>query len=223
MIAAIPRSLPRLVASRRAFALISLFFVASPALAFNVYTVGGDASCTFTNIQDAIDAAKANSGEDYIFIAQNRTYSNQQLVISADDVIIEGGFPDCNTFTNGADTTHLTGTSGHSIFEIEGDSHVGLWNLELSGASLRTDQKGGAIYFGGHGNFSLTNDWIHDNTAGYGGAFAVNPDGPTDVFMQQNLLIGPNTALVQGGAIRIEGQTTVTAGWSERTASTSTG
>lgn len=181
---------------------------------FNVFTVGGDASCTTTSIQTAIDDAKQHPGEDYIFIASNRTYSDQHLVVTDDDVIIEGGFTDCGDFDNAADTTRISGTSGHSIFEIEGNSQVLLWNLELTGASLRSDQKGGAIYFGGVGNLSLKNDWIHDNTAGYGGAFAIDPSGPAGVSLEQNLIIGPNTALVQGGAIRIEGLTTLTAGWS---------
>jgi len=191
--------------------------VAAPTITpdgFAIYTVGGDANCGYTSIQAAIDDARNHPGEDYVWIAQNRTYSTQHVVITDDDVIVEGGFPNCGTFTNGTDTTLVSGTSGHSIFEIEGNSHVALWNLELTGATLRSDQKGGAIYFGGQGNLSLMNDWIHDNTAGYGGAFAVNPAGPTQVFMQQNLIIGPNTALVQGGAIRIEGQTAVTSGWS---------
>jgi hypothetical protein len=181
---------------------------------FAVYTVGGDANCGYTSIQAAIDDAKAHPGEDYIFIAQNRTYASQQLVVTDDDVIIEGGFPDCGVFDNGSATTLISGTTDHSIFEIEGNSNVALWNMELTGASLRVDQKGGAIYFGGAGHLSLMNDWIHDNIAGYGGAFAVNPSGPTSVDMLKNLIIGPNTARVQGGAIRIEGQTTVTAGWS---------
>ncbi len=180
---------------------------------FAVYTVGGDANCTYTSIQDAIDAAKAHPGEDYIFIAQNRTFADQHLVVTDDDVIIEGGFPSCDVFDNAANTTLISGTSGHSIFEIEGNSQVALWNMELTGASMDSSHKGGAIYFGGAGSLSLMNDWIHDNTSGYGGAFAVDPTGPTSVSMLKNLVIGPNTALVQGGAIRIEGQTTVTAGW----------
>jgi len=201
-------------------ALCAALCTTSPAFAarsapegFAVYTVGGDASCGYTSIQDAIDAAKAHPGEDYIFIAQNFTYSNQALVVTDDDVIIEGGFPSCDVFDNGANTTLISGTSGHSIFEIEGSSTVALWNMELTGASMDTSHKGGAIYFGGAGSLSLMNDWIHDNTSGYGGAFAVDPSGPTTVSMLKNLIIGPNTALVQGGAIRIEGPTTVTAGW----------
>ena len=199
--------------------LFALFAAQSAAAAgtapdgFAVFTVGGDAACGFQSIQDAIDAAKAHPGEDYIFIAQNRNYSDQQLVVTDDDVIIEGGFPSCDVFDNGEATTLISGTSGHSIFEIEGNSQVFLWNMELTGASMDASHKGGAIYFGGAGGLYLMNDWIHDNTSGYGGAFAINPSGPTSVSMQKNLIIGPNTALVQGGAIRIEGQTTVTAGW----------
>lgn len=196
------------------FAAIALACLsASHAYAFSVFTVGGDASCGYTSIQDAVNASNNTPGQNYIFIAQNFTYSQQHVVITNGDMIIEGGFPDCNTFTNGTNTTLIVGTSGHSIFEIEGTSTVALWNLEMTGASLNSSQKGGAIYFGGQGDLSLMNDWIHDNTAGYGGAFAVNAAGATTVEMMSNLLIGSNTALVQGGAIRVEGQTKVTSGW----------
>jgi len=194
-------------------ALVASLCLPQLASAFDVYTVGSDSACNFASIQDAIDAAKAHPGPDDIFVSQDGIFTNQALRITDDDVNIEGGFPSCDNFDTPTSITGISGTSGHSIFEIEGNSHVALWNLELTGASLNSDQKGGAIYFGGAGSLSLKSDWIHNNTAGYGGAFAVNPSGPTDVSMLQGLIIGPNTALNQGGAIRIEGQTTVTAGW----------
>ena len=68
------------------------FCAAPSAFAFNVYTVGGDASCGFAFIQDAIDAAAGNPGEDYVFIAMNREYGDQHLVVTDQDVDIIGGF-----------------------------------------------------------------------------------------------------------------------------------
>jgi hypothetical protein len=45
---------------------VALASMASPASAFIVLTVGGDSSCGYAFIQDAIDAAHDSPGEDYI-------------------------------------------------------------------------------------------------------------------------------------------------------------
>ena len=79
------------------------------------------------------------------------------------DVIIEGGFSDCEDFDPALDQTTLNGTSEHSVFEIEGTSHVTLTNMVLTGAQLRDDQSGGGIYFGGDGTLSLYAVWVFNN------------------------------------------------------------
>src|ERR1039457_1988838 len=94
-------------------ALAAGFCLPQFALAFNVYTVGGDASCGYAFIQDAIDAAAANPGEDYVFIATNRTYGDQHLVVTDQDVDIVGGFPDCTQLGDpGLAQTTIGGTFG---------------------------------------------------------------------------------------------------------------
>ena len=50
---------------------------------FAIFTVGGDAACQYGDIQAAIDAAAAHPGEDYVWIAANRSYSGQHLTGSA--------------------------------------------------------------------------------------------------------------------------------------------
>jgi hypothetical protein len=182
---------------------------APPASAFVVYTVGGDASCGYAFIQDAIDAAAANPGEDYIFIASNRVYEDQHLVITDQDVDIEGGFTDCSDFDPGLDQTTIGGTSGHSVFEIEGTSHVLLGNMIITGAVMDADHSGGGIYFGGQGNLTLNIAWVFANQAGYGGGIDVSPFGPTTVNLISSV-VSANTALVSGGGIRVEGPTTLT-------------
>ena len=181
-----------------------------PAHAFNVYTVGGDASCGFAFIQDAIDAAAANPGEDYVFIASNRTYGDQHLVVQDQDVDIIGGFSDCSDFDPGTDQTTIGGTSGHSVFEIEGTSHVYLSNLVITGAVMDASHSGGGIYFGGQGALTLNLSWVFLNQAGYGGGIDVSPSGPTTLTLLGSV-VSANTALVSGGGIRVEGPTTLTA------------
>jgi len=183
---------------------------APSASAFNVYTVGGDASCGYAFIQDAIDAAHDNPGEDYIFIASNRTYADQHLVITDQDVDIEGGFTDCSDFDPGVDQTTIGGTSGHSVFEIEGTSHVLLGNMIITGAVMDADHSGGGIYFGGQGALQLNIAWVFANQAGYGGGIDVSPSGPTTLTLTSSVVSG-NTALASGGGIRIEGPTTLIA------------
>lgn len=181
---------------------------APSAFAFNVYTVGGDASCGFAFIQDAIDAAHDNPGEDYIFIASNRTYADQHLVVTDQDVDIEGGFTDCSDFDPGVDQTTIGGTSGHSVFEIEGTSHVLLGNMIITGAVMDADHSGGGIYFGGQGALQLNIAWVFANQAGYGGGIDVSPSGPTTLTLTSSV-VSANTALVSGGGIRVEGPTTL--------------
>ncbi|MFI4969167.1 MAG: hypothetical protein ACHP7D_03105 [Lysobacterales bacterium] len=181
------------------------------ALAFNVYTVGGDGACGYAFIQDAIDAAAANPGEDYVFIATNRTYDSQHLVVTDDDVDIVGGFPDCTQLGDpGLAQTTINGTSGHSVFEIEGNSHVYLSNLVITGAVMDDSHHGGGIYFGGAGGLELRYSWVFNNQAGYGGGIAVNPSGPTTLTLLAST-VSANTALVTGGGIQIEGPTTLNA------------
>ena len=184
------------------------FSIAPNANAFAVYTVGGDATCQFAFVQDAIDAAAGNPGEDYVFIASNRVYEDQHLVVSNQDVDIVGGFTDCSDFDPGTDQTVIGGTSGHSVLEIEGTSHVLLSNLELTGAVMDDSHSGGGIYFGGEGGLTLQTSWIFQNQAGYGGGIDVSPTGPTTLTLLGSV-VSSNTALVSGGGIRIEGNTTL--------------
>ena len=69
-------------------------------LAFNIYKVGVDAHCPYSNIQAAIDAAATSLGEDYVWIAMNQDYSGQQVHVADQDVDIEGGFTDSTTTTS---------------------------------------------------------------------------------------------------------------------------
>jgi predicted outer membrane repeat protein len=177
------------------------------AFAYRLYTVGADPGCSFNNVQDAIDNAIDPDGNS-VLIAQDLTYTDQHVVIAGQSVALLGGLAHCDSSEYQGQTT-LHGGSGHSVIEIEGDSHVYFGNLVLTGAVMDESHSGGGIYFGGQGSLEMANTSITFNTAGYGGAIDVSPSGPTSVKIDSDTLILSNTALVSGGGIRIEGETSL--------------
>jgi hypothetical protein len=186
-------------------AAIALACVSTQAFAFKLFTVGGDA-CSFTSIQDAINAATDSDGNS-ILVARNFTYSNQHLVISDRNINILGGLETCDGSVYGA-PIQITGEAGHSVIEIEGNSQVYLSNLDISGADLDGSHKGGGIYFGGSGSLELAGVSVHDNRAGYGGGIDMSPSAASTLTLISSV-ISANTASGQGGGIRLEGPSTL--------------
>ena len=190
--------------------LVALVFLCMSVRAsadYAIYTVGGDAACQFSQIQDAVNAAAAHPGEDYVWVASNKSYAGQHIVITDQDVDIEGGFSDCNDYDPKLDKTTIIGTSGHSVFEIEGNSHVYMQGLNVTGGDLDNDHRGGGIFFGGRGDLTLSGTSVYSNNAGYGAGLAMSPSGPATLTLLAGTLVFNNTAGVSGGGIRLEGST----------------
>jgi len=181
-----------------------------PALAFAIYTVG--AGCPYATIQDAVNAAYANPGEDYVWIANNQSYSGQHVIVFDQDVDIEGGFTDCNDYTIGPNdytTISGAGNDGGPVFEITGNSHVYLGNLVITGSQRADGDRGGGISFTGQGGLTLGNTTVSQNHAGIGGGIYVSAQS-TNVTLTEarltllaNTLILSNTAAQNGGGLAI--------------------
>jgi len=118
------------------------------ARAFNVYKVDKDcvAAGAYFTIQAAINAAALATGTNYIWIANNHGYS-ETLDITNQDLIIEGGFTDCNDFDIGPnDRSSVSGIGGASpVISVHGTSHIALSNLNLSDGT--GDLEGGGVRF----------------------------------------------------------------------------
>jgi hypothetical protein len=196
----------RLSAFLPSLVVAALVCAAQPALASQLYTVGGDSACSFNNLQQAIDAA-TDPTLNSILVADNLTYSGQHLVIDGKNINILGGLAECSS-AEYTGTSVITGTSGHSVIEIEGTSNVYLSRLSLSGAVLNADQRGGGIFFGGSGALELVNVAVLGNQAGYGGGIDMNPSGAASLTLIASLIDG-NIADSQGGGIRADGNVTL--------------
>ena len=96
------------------------------AQTFEIYTVGNGPDCPYTRIQDAVDAAAAHPGEDLVWIVNDHTYTGEQVLVTDQDVDINGGFSDCDDFDpqNDYSTVSGNGNAGGAVFTIRGTSHV---------------------------------------------------------------------------------------------------
>lgn len=192
-----------------AFLRLAVFVLCAAAMgdapAFTLYTVGNDAACSFSDLQQAIDAATDPEGNS-ILIAQDLAYDETHIRIIDKDINLLGGLAQCDSATYEGLTT-LNGTSGHSVIEIEGVSHVYVANLWLTGASMDESHQGGGIYFGGQGTLELANTSISQNTTGYGAGVDMSPSGPSTLTIDSDTVITRNVALLSGGGVRVEGQT----------------
>jgi len=202
---------------------ISLFaaclFVASPAFAFQIFTVGPAADCPYHSIQDAVDAAAATPGVDYVWISNDSAsgsryaYIGQHIHVNdADGVIIEGGFVSCSD-PDLADSDYTTisaaSNDGGPVFDIDsagGDVYLG--NLFITGASRGSNSYGGGIAFRGKvaGALLLRNATVSLNAASFGAGIDVEGyTAPAALVLEQNTLVLNNRAAQSGGGVRIAG------------------
>ena len=180
----------------------------SDASAFIVYKVGAAADCPYHTIQEAIDAAAANPGEDLVWIARDQSYTNQEIYIADQDVDITGGFDDCDDIDPGTDSTTIMGNGGGgaAVFTIRGASKVFLGNLSIVGAHRDGDASGGGIDYDGEGQVVTRYLGVSQNSAGYGGGINMKGEGAGAKLelLHDTIFIG-NTASTSGGGIRLEG------------------
>jgi hypothetical protein len=187
-----------------------------------------DAMCTDDGIQQAIDQSAIDnpSCPTTIVITDERSYANQALTIdNRQSLILKGVGPNVPCGINACDpSTGCTqpvitisgGLPDKSVLTITGNSTVTLQYLEITGGNLSASHRGGGIFFGdagsgGYGTLTLDTVTVDHNTAGYGGGISFSPSGDgtsstlSNLTLLANTLILANTAVNDGGGIRIEG------------------
>jgi hypothetical protein len=167
------------------------------------YTVGAD-TCSFTSIQNALNAAAGNPGPDVIRIATNATYDAQALKIVSQDVSLLGGYATCVSPTPGG-VTLISGLGGaaDSVVEISGGADVVLTGLRISDGDETDSGIGGGIDFEGSGTLTLQNVIVSNNRAGYGGGIAFEALGK--LTLGSDVVVQNNVATRSGGGVRVAG------------------
>lgn len=184
--------------------------------------VASDSNCTDNDIQSAIDAIAQSSTQcpATINVTREHTYTAQHLTISNTgktiNIVGQGDGVRCSTgssiciggpcYTSPQVTISGSGHSGDSVLHIDGSNNVTLQYLSISFGSLDSNQGGGGIYFNGTGSLTLDTSTVSFNTAGYGGGIDfIGSGGNASLTLLPNTLILSNTALVDGGGVRVEG------------------
>ena len=179
--------------------------------------VGNGAGCDFDTVQEAVDAAAAAPGEDVIAIANNRSYTAQQIHIDdAADLALYGGFASCPSAPSNARTT-LDGTGGAAapVITHEGAGLLELRNLTITGGDAVS--AGGGLQSVGGGDLRLRNVEFVANSGGSGGG--VNAVGDENdgkhirliehVTFRDNAALDAGALFLLNGTIRPEGEPTV--------------
>ena len=172
------------------------------------YLVGGDGACDYNTIQAAINGAASSPGADSIHIANNAAYSQQALIIGAQDLIVEGGYASCGSATPAVANTIVDGAGGAAmpVLRISGSGLRDLRNLTIRGGDSSTPNYGGGIQFSGSGDLILRNVAVSNNSSTYGGGiYFFGNGGPAVLTLETNTVILNNTAQKSGGGIYING------------------
>ncbi len=173
------------------------------------FTVGGDPGCDFTLLQDAINAAQADTDPNALIrVARSKTYTAVAVAIDSHDMTIAGGFDDCDdSFPSGR--TQLSGAGGtpDTIIRIGaasgGPFSVQLRDLNISGGDPAAGNFGGALEITGSNSVAVHNVVISGNSAQRGGGIYVDGGavGKTSLTVSNGSMLFGNSATEAGGAI----------------------
>lgn len=180
-----------------------------------VYVGASAATCDYTSIQSAINAASSSSGcGTVINIAPDTNWINQSLQISGDKLLSLVGWGSGETCShlksctatgcslNQSPRLPIKPASGQSGLYVSGASNnISISNIEFTGGSLDSGHGGAGIAFNGSGSLSLDTVTIDNNTAGFGGGIWFNGSGSLNI---SNAIIDSNTANPnEGGGLNV--------------------
>lgn len=152
-----------------------------------VIFVGSGVGCDYLTVQAAVNAAAARAGEDTIALANNRSYTAQEIQIADTEALtLVGGFDACLGTQTGS--TELSGSGGNPapVIRHTGAAMLTLQNLRITGGDAVN--AGGGLDSQGTGALRLQDVSFNANRGvGGGGVSAV---GPSPLQSKAVLLVG---------------------------------
>ena len=171
-----------------------------------VYTVGNDANCQYSLLQDAINAPNNILYTYEIRVASNKTYT-ESLVLDWVDLTVKGGYANCSDASNDIGDNSQTSLDATGLnlpvmrFRNSDTSTTNLYkifNFEITGGVGTATAPGGGINILDTGiRLDLENALIHANTGTKGGGFYAEGFN-SSVFIKDTLII-LNSATNGGG------------------------
>ncbi len=189
--------------------LVGLGAVLSPAPALSAtFRVGMGGGCTHSTIQAAVDAAAVSPGFDYVRITRSQNYLDQSVRIHGQDLILEGGFANCQSPTPDSGRAAVSGAGPlrRSVFTI-GEGTVSLADLVIVSGDPQGD--GGGILVNNRSTkpttLRLFNVHVEQNTASRGGGISVqgrwDPVTNVRLVLANDTVVKGNHAFADGGGI----------------------
>jgi len=163
--------------------------------------VGAGPACDFADVQAAVDAAAIINGPDVIAIANDQSYSAQQIVIEdVHGLTLWGGWSGCRDSPTSAYTS-LSGAGGLAapVIQHRGAGDILLRNLGMrDGSSL---SGGGGLYAIGAGNVTLANVLFVANRGASGGGMSAvgHPSSVKQIRLMGDVEFRGNSADAGGG------------------------
>jgi hypothetical protein len=166
---------------------------------------GGVAPCTHATLQEAVGAAQALPGTDFIYLVGPGPYDGQVAIVGGGLTIVGGVSACTDVVSRGYATVRApSGTRPLSILMSSGS--VLLRRLRITTDHGTLDSDGGAVWFSGGGPASsliLDDCQVVDSVAlGDGGGIYVSN---ARVSLNQGAQVSANTAFFDGGGLHVAG------------------
>jgi hypothetical protein len=172
-----------------------------------VIFVGSGTGCDYTSVQAAVNAAAARPGEDSIALANNRSYTAQEIQIADTEALtLMGGFDVCLGTQSGS--TEISGAGGNPapVIRHSGAGMLTLQNLRITGGDAIN--AGGGLDSQGTGTLRLQDVAFNANRGVGGGgvsAVGISPQQGKAVFLVGLVSFNGNVADAGGGLFLMNG------------------
>lgn len=173
-----------------------------------VATVGDDAAtCSHTDLQSAIDAARASTADRKVIrLDRQSAFVDVSVVVRDVSLEIIGGFAGCQAATPSGRTEILSGDQG--VLQLSGEGYeIRIARLDFMGGNI--DQgSGGAMAVDGVGRLQIEDCRFIGNVAGNGGAISIFGESDFIAVRLENVELVDNRVQVLdglGGAIFCRG------------------